>query len=387
MIVLKVIDMFSGVGGLSLGAVKAGFDLVGAVELDKKAIETHNLNFPKSKHFNYDISKLTGHKILEEAGLRSEDLSGLIGGPPCQGFSLMGKQDINDPRNELFIHFFRLVNEMEPVFFLAENVPGILNEKFVKIRNKALGLIEEKYHTMQPIVLNAQDYGVPTSRARVFFIGVKKGYPKLYPEIFHPDSSIKTNYVKDAFEGLPVQLEEIPASKSKQLIWNKIKKPIKGSYSERLSKTIPKGIGNQEAIFRYKKLFEVSGIIGTMHTKEVRERYEKVEPGTVDRISRSYRLKMNGFCPTLRAGTDQEHGSYQAVRPLHPIEGRVINPREAARLQGFPDWFVFHPTKWHSFRQIGNSVSPILAEYILKKIKNHITEANISGVKNREVKL
>lgn len=105
--------------------------------------------------------------------------------------------------------------------------------------------------------------------------------------------------------------------------------------------------------------------MGTIHTDEVINRYKKLSFGETDKISRSQRLNPNGFCPTLRAGTGSDKGSYQAVRPIHPTQARVITPREAARLQGFPDWFRFHPTKWHSFRQIGNSVSPLVAEAML----------------------
>lgn len=97
-------------------------------------------------------------------------------------------------------------------------------------------------------------------------------------------------------------------------------------------------------------------------------------PGKKDAISKAVRLAADGFCPTLRAGTNREKGSYQAVRPIHHILPRVITPREAARLQGFPDWFVFHRTKWHSFRQIGNSVSPIVAEFLLKAVLDHLSE-------------
>jgi len=102
-----------------------------------------------------------------------------------------------------------------------------------------------------------------------------------------------------------------------------------------------------------------------VHSTRVAERYAMTAQGKYDPVSRSYKLYPNGFCPTLRAGTGPDHGSFQAVRPLHPTEARVITPREAARLQGFPDWFQFSPTKWHSFRQIGSSVSPIIAERIL----------------------
>jgi DNA (cytosine-5)-methyltransferase 1 len=103
-------------------------------------------------------------------------------------------------------------------------------------------------------------------------------------------------------------------------------------------------------------------------------RFSKVNPGEIDKISRAPRLKLDGFCPTLRAGTGRDRGSYQAVRPIHPNQHRVITPREAARLQGFPDWFQFHETKWHSFRQIGNSVSPIVSEYLFKRIFDYLTK-------------
>ena len=112
----------------------------------------------------------------------------------------------------------------------------------------------------------------------------------------------------------------------------------------------------------------VSGCLGTRHSEKVTRRYKNLKHGGRDKISKTSRLDPKGFCPTLRAGTGKDRGSFQAVRPIHPSEDRVITPREAARLQGFPDWFRFDSTKWHSFRQIGNSVSPILAESILTKI-------------------
>jgi DNA (cytosine-5)-methyltransferase 1 len=136
---------------------------------------------------------------------------------------------------------------------------------------------------------------------------------------------------------------------------------------------VPNGVGDLLAIERLKTEGKASGSLGTVHSKDVANRYSKIECGKSDSVSKSIRLDPNGFCPTIRAGTDRTRGSFQAVRPLHPTENRVITPREAARLQGFPDWFQFSPTKWHSFRQIGNSVSPILAEHILTVINNALS--------------
>src|SRR5262249_15802093 len=117
---------------------------------------------------------------------------------------------------------------------------------------------------------------------------------------------------------------------------------------------------------------EVSGFFGTKHTAEVIRRFSQVKPGTMDKISKFPRLEWDSLCPTLRAGTAPDRGSYQAARPIHPDRDRVITPREGARLQGFPDWFLFHPTKWHSFQQIGNSVSPLVAESVLEFVAAHL---------------
>ena len=173
--------------------------------------------------------------------------------------------------------------------------------------------------------------------------------------------------VEDALKGLPQKIKSHWLQEKDG--WRKIKKDVEGDFGSKLYGQIPDGVGDAEAIARLNKKNEVSGCLGTRHTKKVLDRYSKIKPGKTDSISRSRRLNSNGFCPTLRAGTGSDKGSRQAVRPLHPTENRVITPREAARLQGFPDWFQFHATKWHSFRQIGNSVSPILAEHILSVIK------------------
>ena len=119
---------------------------------------------------------------------------------------------------------------------------------------------------------------------------------------------------------------------------------------------------------------KISGNFDTIHLPEVSARYGSIIPGNTDPISRSKRLAWDGLCPTLRAGTGADKGSHQAVRPLHPEMPRVITVREAARLQGFPDWFCFHNTKWHSFRMIGNSVSPLVSESVLKVIIGKLTQ-------------
>ena len=367
----NVVDLFSGAGGLSLGAARAGFRIKGAVELDPQAIAAHQKNFPKTQHSQTDISDLTGNDLLDLFGLRNGDLTGIIGGPPCQGFSSMGKNDINDPRNSLFSTFFRIVSEARPKFFLAENVPGILAEKYSGIIKEANSFVEEQYITLPPLVKTASDYGAPTTRTRVFFIGYRRDEMNpLTEETFSTPGDVEIVKVKDALSGLPNTIK--PNWQTEEQGWRIVRAEGKGYFTSRLHRHIPVGVGDPAALERLKNESRASGSLGTIHSEEVAERYGNIEWGKSDPISKSYKLDPEGFCPTLRAGTGPDKGSFQAVRPLHPTQNRVITPREAARLQGFPDWYQFAPTKWHSFRQIGSSVSPIIAERILKSIYNSL---------------
>jgi DNA (cytosine-5)-methyltransferase 1 len=368
---LTVIDLYAGVGGLSLGAIRAGFHLALAVEWDKHALRSHKINFPKYAHSDDDISKLNGKRLLELAGLGVGELDGLIGGPPCQGFSRMGTRDHLDPRNDLFVKFFKLVRECQPRFFVVENVLGILDSPYNAIRRDALKHVENDYEVLEPMRLRASDFGAPTSRERVFFIGYRRdGNTNLTIEDFEKEKVSEITTVAQALQGLPTRIYSKWSSEEQS--W-RIVKPLSTPYFKKyVNGNIPEGMGDGNAVRRYKEDNLVSGCFGTVHTHQVIERFERLKPGKSDPISRQVRLKADGLCPTLRAGTGPDKGSYQAIRPIHPTANRVITPREAARLQGFPDWFQFAPSKWHSFRQIGNSVSPILAEIILTVIYNKL---------------
>lgn len=365
---VNIVDLFSGVGGLSLGAARAGMDIRGAVDTDKQAISAHERNFHQTIHLHKDISDLTGSNLRSLLSLKNGDLTGIIGGPPCQGFSSIGKNNKDDPRNELFVQFFRLVAETFPKFYLAENVPGILRHNNSEIVAKSLSYIEDKYTFLAPMIVTASDFGAPTVRKRIFFYGYLKD--KMNPltlDDFKPSSDVETVLVKDALLGLPIKIS--PTWQTERQSWRVVHVHGSGYYASRLHGHIPPGVGNLIALQRLENESRASGFLGTLHSKKVAERYAIIERGKSDPVSRSNKLDPNGLCPTLRAGTGPDHGGFQAVRPLHPTENRVIIPREAARLQGFPDWFQFSPTKWHSFRQIGSSVSPIVAEHILSVIR------------------
>ncbi len=372
-----VIDLFCGVGGLSLGAARAGFNIHGAVDVDPIMIQDHKRNFTNTLHAIQDITTLTGAQLRDRLGLGSNRIDGVIGGPPCQGFSIIGKRKSKDKRNLLFIDFFRLISELQPKFFLAENVPGILHEINRKVRDEALSLVDAHYTILPPLSLIASDFGAPTNRKRVFFIGYKPSEMEpLTTNCFSAVPTTITTLVKDALAGLPVYID--PNWQTADKSWKRVQQPKYGYFESRLHGHIPNGVGDKDALTRLIDKSEASGFLGTAHTSAVIERFTRTENGKYDSISRCFKLDPEGFCPTICAGTGPDRGSYQAVRPIHPTEPRVITPREAARLQGFPDWFQFSPTKWHSFRQIGNSVSPLIAEHL------HIIIATALGMIKKE---
>ncbi len=360
----KIIDLFAGVGGFSLGAERAGFEVAAAVELDRNAISAHSVNFRRAQHARRNVMTLSGEDLKTLAGVSGSQLDGLIGGPPCQGFSTMGKMRKNDARNKLFYHFFRLVSEANPLFFVAENVPGILEEKYNDLRNESFKLLEKQYYVLPPVEISAADCGAATARTRLFFVGWLKasGLSLNNTDFTLPKKT--ASHISAAFSGLPEQICNSWTTPSHT--WQKIARE-ESPYLACINRFLS-DIGDETALRHFENERRVSGFLATRHSPAVVERFSEVKPGKSDSVSKYPRLRWDAPCPTLRAGTGKDRGSYQAARPIHPTQNRVITTREAARIQAFPDWFQFDATKWHSFRQIGNSVSPLVAEAVLRPL-------------------
>ncbi|WP_447778351.1 DNA cytosine methyltransferase [Aeromonas veronii] len=370
----SIVDLFSGCGGFGLGAELAGFKTVAAVDIDPTLQSSYRRNFPHAHVINGDLSQMT--KETWQMILNGIKVDGVIGGPPCQGYSRMGKSDKDDPRRSLLGHFFRNINIIQPKFFIMENVEGLMDERNLYELENAIQILDKRYTVLEPMIIDASLYGIPTKRRRVILVGYNPEHiAQLTTDDFKPIDTMGVT-VHDAISDLAAP---IPQTKDNDDFgWGGyIKEHELSAYAKRMREKPMDGLGWNEALKRQID-GQISGFFDTRHTVAVTMRYAATEPGTVDKTSRAKRLAWDGLCPTLRAGTGADKGSHQAVRPLHPDQPRVITVREAARLQGFPDWFVFHPTKWHSFRMIGNSVSPLLSEAILGRIKQKL-DAN--GIK------
>ncbi len=365
----KIVDLFCGCGGFGLGAKQAGFEVVVAVDIDATLQSAYERNFPNTRVETGDLS-LMGKAEWDKL-LQGHEIDGVIGGPPCQGYSRMGKGNPNDPRRSLIRHFFRTVNIISPKFFVMENVEGLLDGKNIQELTDAISLADKKYVVLPPTIVDASRFGAPTKRKRVVVIG----YDPLALEGFSELDILAINEaqvtVRDAISDIG---EPIPQDKDKSNYgWGRYRKnALPSTYALKMRSKPSNEMGWAVALDYLAKGY-VSGYFDTTHLPEVAARYGSIQPGQTDPVSRAKKLSWNGMCPTLRAGTGADKGSHQAVRPLHPSKPRVITVREAARLQGFPDWFCFHNTKWHSFRMIGNSVSPLVSEGVLnllyKKLK------------------
>jgi len=342
---LRAIDLFCGTGGFSRGAHMNDFEVVGAYDWDPKLTYSFNQNFPNTELHLKDISELSGQEVLADSGDLPIDL--VFGGPPCQGFSAIGRRASDDPRRTLLGDYFRLVSEIEPAAFVMENVEGLLYKDAIQELHRSLEKLEG-YRLLPPRVLNAADYGAATNRRRTFVIGYNPDLCDLLRWDDFEAVKVPSTNVQQALSGL-TEPRFLRDSDDGFDLWKLTRGSRLGQYAASLASSDRTFTGNQR----------------TKHTKAVTERFASVDPGGMDKIGRYPRLRWDGQCPTLRAGTGSDKGSYQAVRPIHPEEDRVITVREAARLQGFPDCHRFHPTTWHSFRQIGNSVSPIIAAEIL----------------------
>jgi DNA (cytosine-5)-methyltransferase 1 len=367
-----IIDLFCGCGGFGLGAELAGFRSIAAVDIDPTLQSSYQLNFPKTQTFQADVSKLS--RSFWQHVIGNNRPNGVIGGPPCQGFSRIGKRDKTDPRNNLVKSFFDQIAILDPDFFIMENVEGILDQNTVDVLTSAMEPISSRFRILDPIIVTASDFGAPTKRKRVIVLGYNPMHvAPLSIQDFLPSEAEQVT-VSDAIADLPC-----PLSVSKAKHRNTFGKyPVTADNCSAYAKAARALPSRQDlgAEFALKKLEQgfVSGLEATRHTEAVIDRFSKTDQGAVEPISRYPRLHWSGLCPTLRAGTGRDKGSYQAMRPIHPSEPRVITVREAARLQGFPDWFQFHPTKWHSFRMIGNSVSPTVSNALLSKIRQKLVE-------------
>ncbi len=395
------VDLFGGIGGMALGFEQAGFDVVCAVEFDPAHAAAHRFNFPRCEVLEVDVKALSIAALeravvrgLERIGRQRRRVDVVFGGPPCQGFSVGGIGDPEDPRNELIREFARLVRGLRPRAFVLENVPAMRSRTLAGTAMTVPDWLREEldpeYEVADPEVLNASAFGVPQDRRRLVLMGARRS--EHVPTIPTPTHTARPKVPPPGWKpapGLPLgpsvwdAIGDLPEIDSFEALLRSDSMAIPSTERDRgdattsgyAAKLVAGTVDDDDLSWpRTRSPARLTSSLRTVHSEAVQDRFHGVVQGEVDAVSRFYRLHPEGISPTLRAGSTPDRGSYSAPRPIHPYANRVISVREAARLHGFPDWFRFTAAKWHGFRQVGNSVCPPLARSIGSSLRASLGE-------------
>jgi DNA (cytosine-5)-methyltransferase 1 len=348
---ITAIDLFSGCGGFSYGFQQAGFHVILGVDNTEIALKTFEKNHDNSKALLLDLHKESAiDTIIKESDGKEIDV--IIAGPPCQGFSLTGSRKENDERNSLFYAVFRLAEKTNPKAIIIENVPGLLTLYGGKAKKEIIELCDKMGYNCNPKLLYAPDYGVPQIRKRVFFVALRKDLGMFeFPKPTH--SPEKYIGCKDAIGDLPDLVSDLGDDK---LSYDK--KPFSD-----YQKTMRNG---NKTLFNH---------LGTQHTEHVINvisqvpeggNHKDLPPGVGD--SRKFNEAWTRYHSEKPSKTiDTGHRNH-----FHYKWNRVPSVRENARLQSFPDGFVFLGNKTQQYRQVGNAVPPMLGEILGKQLLNYL---------------
>lgn len=344
------VDLFAGAGGMSLGFEQAGVDVVAAVEIDPVHSAIHQFNFPDCVMLPCSVTELDGDSIRKAAGIGKKSVDVVFGGAPCQGFSLIGQRVFDDPRNSLVKDFVRIVSELDANYFVFENVKGLTVGKHKKFLAELISLFAQKGYDVRQKwqVLNAASYGVPQDRQRLFLLGAKKGLTvPQYPKAFTRRPDRENDLMLRPAPNCEQALGDLPDTDKFEDLWedDSIKCKNWRPASDYAREMHCEKLDHWH--FGYQREWTptiLTSSIRTKHTCISRTRFSETAPGSVEPISRFFKLAPNGVSNTLRAGTDAARGAFTSPRPIHYKHNRCVTVREMARLHGFPDWFRFHRT-------------------------------------------
>ena len=335
----KIIDLFCGCGGLSSGFEKAGFEVKIAIDMWEDAVRTYNHNHGGNVAVCEDVHNWDD-EFLEKLAADG-DVIGIVGGPPCQGYSTVGTRDINDPRNHLYKEYCRIVEKIRPEFFVIENVKGLTTLSNGAFKDDIINRFSALGYNVSYKILNAADYGIPQNRYRVFFVGMKKkGFE--FPKEF--DYKVTT---EEAIGDLPTFVADEKITEYSMEPMTEYQKMIRNGMDNLL---------NHE---------------GTKHSDQTRKIISLIgDGGKIKDLPREYwdvrkynkafeRMSSKGQSNTVDTG----HRNY-----FHYKENRIPSVRENARLQSFTDDFEFLGSKTSQYKQVGNAVPPLLAYSVAKSI-------------------
>jgi len=370
----KCVDLFSGAGGLSEGFRQNGFDILLANDFDSWCETTYKLNHPDTKFLSSPIENIKAGEILLELNIKPGELDCIIGGPPCQAFSVYNHQrGMHDERSGLFREYLRLVAGLLPKYVVVENVPGMSSvEDGIAVKEIKQGLNELGYN-VEAALLRAEDYGVAQERRRLIFIGNRINCDIIFPTPTHGHGLLPYVTVWDAISDLP------PLKNGEGVEVMSYASPPQSEF-QKITRLGSKMVFNHVA--------PSLGAVNIERMKHIpeggswRDIPQELLPAGMKRARRSDhtkrygRLRKDGFASTILTKCDPHWGAF-----FHPTQDRVISVREAARLQCFPDIIRFEGSRVEQYKQVGNAVPVLLSAAVAKVVHKALSEHSVGTVK------
>jgi DNA (cytosine-5)-methyltransferase 1 len=360
-----VVDLFCGAGGLSKGFEQAGYDVVFGSDIDATFGDTYRRSHSRASFVAKPIQALDVNEIAVTAGLRETGLDVLVGGPPCQGYSVYNHgRGEHDPRAGLFREYLRVVEGLQPNWLVMENVTGLMSISGGALIRSIVGEMRALgYDNVDYAVLRAEDFGVPQERRRVVFIANRIGVPIEFPKATHGNGRRPLTTVWDAIGDLPLVFEA-PKDGDPPLAYaaqpghwfqqsmRQRSLTVHNHYGPRLGKV------NQERI----RHIPQGGSWRDIPFELLPEGMKRAKRS--DHTKRYGRPRLTDLSCTVLTKCDIHWGAY-----IHPVQNRAFTVREAARLQSFPDDFIFHGSMTEQFVQVGNAVPPLMAQAVAEQIR------------------
>lgn len=363
----KVIDIFAGVGGLSYGfAHDEDFQILAANEILEPMSTAYSANHPTVKMYNKDIKDFGLSDLERDLGISKGDIDIIVGGPPCQAYSTVGKRLIDDPRGKLFQEYFRILCEVRPKLFVFENVKGLISMQKGNLIQQIKSLFESIGYKVQMKLLNAADFGAPQIRERIILVGTLDGKTFTYPKPTHYNPLTEDLSCKGLkpYVTLGEALGDLPSIQSGESAKDYASQP-QNDYQRLMRKNAPKDIADHDTSKNNDKLIAIMKALP--------------DGGSPKDIPEELRPK-TGFANTYcrlwwdRPSTTitRNLGCPSSSRCVHPKDPRPLTTREGARLQGFPDNYIFYGTRAEKHLQIGNAVPTFLSIAIKDAIKQYL---------------
>lgn len=342
------ISIFSGCGGLSLGFSAAGFKISGYVELEQKLRNIYAQNFPTTPQMGTDITDICDED-LNDFVHRLGPIDVIVGGPPCQGFSLAGKREVGDPRNQLFKHYLRFVDAFRPKLAIMENVRLLMsmkNQSGILVKDEIIALFGEHGYEIKAFEINAKDFGVPQHRERVIFVAVRCDLGKL-PTIPHATHGMNSDLFTDIkkYRTFADACSDLPFIESGQ---------------STATDNLHEAVAHPTHVIKW--LWDVPQGASAHDNEDIDNR-------PPSGYNTTYKRQIWG---EPAATVQTTFGMISGCRNVHPIATRSLTIREAARIQSFPDEFIFSGTLGDIRKGIGNAVPPLLAYILAEHVKNII---------------